>query len=311
MWAIVKRFRLLYVGGIGRSGSTLIERLLGELPEVCSVGEVVHMWRRSLVDDEKCGCGRPFGACDFWRAVGVEAFGGWDRVDAHELLALQRGVDRTRYIPWLICGRAPAELAARVERYTDFYDRLYTAVAKVSGCSVIVDSSKHASLAVCLRHRYGDRLRLLHVVRDPRAVAYSWGKRMVRPDATPTSPEQEMARYSPSRAAVQWMAQNTVLAELARRGTPTMRVRYEDFVADPLREFRAIAEFAGGSGTTPIGPDGAALLSPGHTVSGNPLRFCTGAVEVRPDVSWRGELRPRNRIMVSALTFPTRRRFGY
>ncbi|WP_343070764.1 sulfotransferase [Nocardiopsis mwathae] len=296
---------------MGRSGSTLIERLLGELSEVCSVGEVVHMWRRSLVDDEVCGCGRPFGACDFWHAVGEEAFGGWDRVDAPALLDLKASVDRTRYIPLLIGGRPPAALAERVDRYTDFYDRLYTAVAQVSGSSVIVDSSKHASLAVCLRRRYGDRLRLLHVVRDPRAVAYSWGKRVVRPDATPSSPEKEMARYSPGRAAVQWMVQNAVLAELSRRGTPTRRVRYEDFAADPEREFRAIAEFAGSGGATPIGPDGAARLSPGHTVSGNPLRFSTGEVEVRPDVSWRGGLEPHSRLMVSALTFPARRTFGY
>src|SRR5690606_8994182 len=48
----VSEFRLVFVGGIGRSGSTLIERLLGELPGVCSMGEVVHMWRRALVDDE-------------------------------------------------------------------------------------------------------------------------------------------------------------------------------------------------------------------------------------------------------------------
>ncbi|MFC3994819.1 sulfotransferase [Nocardiopsis sediminis] len=306
-------FRLLFVGGIGRSGSTLIERLLGELPGVCSVGEVVHMWRRALVDDEPCGCGVPFRACGFWGEVGESAFGGWDRVDPRAVLALKDAVDRTRFVPRLLGGRPPAALADRLDAYTALYDRLYTAIARVSGCRVVVDASKHASLAVCLRHRYGPRLRLLHVVRDPRAVAYAWGKRIPRPDATATSPEQEMARYSPARAAVQWTAQNAVLAALRRTGTETLRVRYEDFAADPAAAFSGIAEFAGhsGAGPGPFGPDGAVHLSPTHTVSGNPMRFTTGPVRVRADTAWRAGLAPGDRAVVSAITLPTRWRFGY
>ncbi|MFC4561956.1 sulfotransferase [Nocardiopsis mangrovi] len=310
-------FRLLFVGGIGRSGSTLIERLLGELPGVCSVGEVVHMWRRALVDDEPCGCGVPFRACGFWGEVGEAAFGGWDRLDPHAVLALKDGVDRTRFVPPLLGPRPPAALADRLDRYTGLYDRLYTAIARVSGCRVVVDASKHASLAVCLRHRYGPRLRLLHVVRDPRAVAYAWGKRVPRPDATATSPEQEMARYSPARAAVQWTAQNAVLAALHRTGTDTCRVRYEDFAADPEAAFRGIARFAGVEGVAddrgrgPIGPGGAVHLSPTHTVSGNPMRFATGPVRVRPDTAWQAGLARGDRAVVSAITLPTRWRFGY
>ncbi|MDA0564429.1 sulfotransferase [Streptomonospora sp. S1-112] len=297
---------------MGRSGSTLIERLLGELPGVCSVGEVVHLWRRALLDGEPCGCGAPFAECGFWAAVGRAAFGGWERVDAREVLALKDSVDRTRYVPALLRGRPPAALAERVVRYTDLYDRLYAAVARVSGCRVVVDSSKHASLAACLRHRYGRGLRLLHVLRDPRAVAHAWAKRVPRPEATPASAEQEMARYSAGRAAVQWTAQNEILARLTREGVPTRRVRYEDFVADPVAEFRHIAAFAGHRGDAlPVAADGTAHLSPGHTVSGNPMRFRTGAVRVCADVSWRAGLAPLNRAAVSALTCATRGRFGY
>lgn len=228
-------FRLVFVGGIGRSGSTLIERLLGELPGACSIGEIVHLWRRSLVDNEPCGCGVPFATCDFWQEIGREAFGGWHRLDARQVLALKASIDRTRFVPHLLRSHPPAVLAERLARYTDLYDRLYAAVARVSGCTVLVDASKHASLAACLRHRYGSQMQVVHVVRDPRAVAYSWGKRLPRPTATATSPEQEMARYSPAQASVHWMTQNAVFASLARRGVPTRRVRYEDFVADPVR----------------------------------------------------------------------------
>ena len=66
--------RVLYLGGLGRSGTTLVERLLGELPSVCALGEVVHLWQRDVLNDERCGCGAKFSACTFWKRVGEQAF---------------------------------------------------------------------------------------------------------------------------------------------------------------------------------------------------------------------------------------------
>lgn len=296
---------------MGRSGSTLIERLLGELPGFCSVGEVVHLWRRGLLEDERCGCGRPFRGCGFWTDVGEEAFGGWGRLDAEGVLELKGGVDRTRYLPWLLNGSDAGPLASRRDRYTELYHRLYSAVSLVSGARVIVDASKHASLAACLRRRYGTRMRLLHVVRDPRAVAHSWARRVARPDASPGSSEPEMARYSAARASVQWTAQNSCFDALARRGTPTLRVRYEDFTADPGGEFARIADFAGYEGAPLEVVGGRVNLSGGHAVSGNPMRFTTGWVGVRPDHGWREAMPPWRRRLVAAMTAPFRGRYGY
>ena len=69
---------VLYIGGLGRSGSTLVERLAGQLPGACAVGELVHLWERGITEDERCGCGAPFHQCPFWQQAGKTAFGGWD-----------------------------------------------------------------------------------------------------------------------------------------------------------------------------------------------------------------------------------------
>ena len=99
------RTRVLFIGGLGRSGTTLLERLVSELPGVCGLGEVVHLWERALRDDERCGCGRAFSQCPFWVAVGERAFGGWDQVDAAEVIRLKHRVDRNRYLPLLALPR--------------------------------------------------------------------------------------------------------------------------------------------------------------------------------------------------------------
>ena len=61
---------VLYIAGWGRSGSTLLERLLAEVDGVTLLGEVVHLWERGVREDELCACGTAFSGCPFWSEVG-------------------------------------------------------------------------------------------------------------------------------------------------------------------------------------------------------------------------------------------------
>ena len=309
------RPRILYLGGLGRSGSTLIERLLGEMPGVCAAGEVVHLWRRSIAEGELCGCGEPFGSCPFWQLVGKAAFGGWDRVDVHRVTALRSAVDRTRFVPQLAAPAMRPAFRRALDEYTSYYLRTYQAIAQASGCSLVVDSSKHASLAFCLARCPDIDLRILHVVRDSRAVAYSWTKKVNRPDAASVT---YMTRYSPATSAAQWNLQNGAMHLLARTGTPVLRVRYEDAARAPEATLRKIAAFAGlpagGSALAFLGGadgDRWAKLSTAHTASGNPMRFATGRIPIRQDENWRIAMPAGQRRMVTALTLPLLSRYGY
>jgi hypothetical protein len=306
--------RVLYVGGLGRSGSTLVARLTGQLPGVCAVGELVHLWERGITEGERCGCGLPFGRCPFWEQVGKTAFGGWDVIDVGHVAALRAGVDRNRYIPALAGREVRAGLRPVLDEYTSYYARLYAAAAEVSGCELVIDSSKHPSLAHCLRWAPGVDLRVVHLVRDSRAVAYSWGRQVRRPD---TDRESYMTRYSPAVAAVQWNGQNAAFYLLARLGCPVMRLKYEDFVAAPRAALDRIAAFAGlpaGSGFAFLGTGAggwSAELELGHSVSGNPMRFATGKVAISRDERWRADMPAGQRRAVTALTLPLLAGYGY
>ena len=59
-------FRVLYIGGWGRSGSTLLDRLLGQAEGSFSVGEMRDLWLRGVLENRRCGCGEPFDSCPFW-----------------------------------------------------------------------------------------------------------------------------------------------------------------------------------------------------------------------------------------------------
>jgi hypothetical protein len=307
--------RVVYLGGLGRSGTTLLERLLGELPSVCSVGEVVHLWQRGIAEAERCGCGEPLPDCPFWRKVGEIAFGGWAHADMRRVAELRRSVDRSRHIPLLAAPALAPSFRRLLDEYTDHYLRVYSAIAGASGRPVVVDSSKHASLAFCLRWRTELDLRVVHVVRDSRAVAFSWTRRVSRPESTANP---FMLTYSPTRAAWLWNLQNGALQLLAAEGVPTLRVRYEDLVTEPSATLAKVASFAGipasGADLGFLGTDGNiswAELGAAHTASGNPMRFATGRIPIRMDDRWRAALPTAQRRRVTALTLPLLARYGY
>jgi hypothetical protein len=303
------RPRVLYLGGLGRSGTTLLERVLGEVPGMCSVGELVHLWQRGVLDDETCGCGQPFAQCPFWTEVGERAFGGWDPALAARMEELRPRIDRTRVIPRLLAPRLLGKRRAELREYVATWLRLHRAISEASGGAVVIDSSKHSSLAFCLRTEPGIDLRVVHVVRDSRGVAYSWTKEVVRPEAT--DGESLMTRYSPSRSSVLWVGHNLFFGLLGRLGVRTRLLRYEDFVAEPRRVVTELAEFAGVPAAPDVVQDSTVLLSPSHTVAGNPMRFRTGPTTLRRDDAWRSALPRGRRLLVTVLTAPLLARYGY
>src|SRR3954454_784259 len=90
---------VVFIGGFGRSGSTLLEALLSRVDGALALGEVEHLWERGVRDDEICGCGTPFSECPFWTGVGRLAFGGWEHVDVQRVLELKSAVVRQRHLP--------------------------------------------------------------------------------------------------------------------------------------------------------------------------------------------------------------------
>lgn len=306
---LVDRPVVVYIGGFGRSGSTLLDRMLGEVPGLVSSGELVHLWERGVLANERCGCGQAFAECPLWTEVGRKAFGGWESLDVHHVIDLKRAVDRNRFIPAMLAAAGLSKYRQRMREYAELVGRLYAALHEVSGASVIVDSSKHASYGYLLRAVPGIDLRLVHAVRDPRGVANSWLKQRVRPEvARGTS---YMPVCSPGRSGLLWAGHNAMVSNLARL-VPAIVVRYEDLIDDPDRELHRVLALAGMPALPLEHVQGNYVsLGQAHTVAGNPMRFRTGLMLLRRDEGWRTGLPRRSRLLVQTVTWPLRRRYRY
>lgn len=302
---------VLYIAGAGRSGSTLLERILGQLPGCVAVGELRHLWREDPAAT-RCGCGRPLIECDFWRGVTSRAGVPFSAEGFRAMQQAQKRVDRMRYIPRMLFDSPPGRSYAREHAaYTETLRRLYCAIHETTGAEVIADSSKDISTLFLLSGMADARVQILHLIRDSRAVAYSWTKEKVRPHAV--NRISYMPRYSPQRSAADWMYRN-ILTEAARgRAAGYLRLRYEELVTDPRGATRQIAHFMG------IHPVDLGFISGSeikfsegnHAIAGNPMQFETGNVQIRLDSAWRQDFQTVQRRIVTALTWPLLFRYGY
>jgi Sulfotransferase family len=305
------RVRVAYIAGAGRSGSTVLAMMLGTVPGWVSIGELRHLWVRGVQENQLCGCGEPFLSCPFWSAVGAEAFDGWERSPHERMRVLQQRVDRFRRLPTLMTLRWSAARRQLADEYAENMATLYRAIATVASARVIVDSSKSATFALLLGRMPGTDPHVLHLVRDSRAVAYSWTRRRQMPEVG--GGDAFMATFSPATSARVWAGNNLAVDLMGALGrTPTTRLRYEALVSGDVAELRLLGDALGLDEVAIERLQGPEIpLTLQHTVAGNPSRFARGSITLSPDDEWRRTMDGADRRCVSVLTWPLLLRYGY
>lgn len=303
--------RVLYVAGTGRSGSTLLTTILGQVPGVFAAGEMRFLWQRGALQDERCGCGQPFSACSEWTSVMRSVVGEASVREVAQGVArrLWRRT-RARRVP-RVALRALVGLTPLPSHPDDaLLVDLYRAVRDRSGATVVVDSSKLPLYGLLLQELPGVEVTVLHLVRDPRAAAYSWLRHRASRQRDDDPP---MDRQPVLKSATLWLLWNLVAAVAWRqRDGRHLRLRYEALVRDPAAALAPVLERLGApAGSLPFVDRSTLRISPTHAVAGNPSRHVTGHVEVRDDAEWTRGLGSGRGALVQALTAPTRALLGW
>ncbi|MGH2739024.1 MAG: hypothetical protein ACRDH6_00855 [Actinomycetota bacterium] len=298
--------KVIYIMGPARSGSTLLGMLLGELDGFFNAGELSTLWRLQPAD--RCGCGEPHESCVVWSKLLHDR-----SVVSSFLRTLLEGggtgVGRAARLRQTLRFRPgqPTGLPELDER-VGLLNALYRGITDETGARVIVDDAKFSLGAAHLRLMAGFSVGVVHLVRDPRAVAYSmqWkeGGAIVGP----------FTGWGAGRSTRMWL-QSAVSGTLVRRAYGANRsllLRYEDFVANPSRWLTEIARLVGESpARLPLVNHHVARFRLQHTVDGNPHRFKTGDVEIVDRREWLLKMTGPDRALVTAQTLPFLVRYGY
>lgn len=300
--------RIVYIMGHGYSGSTLLTFLLGTHPEIATIGELgIAPLAKTTPEEYLCSCHSPVRECGFWREVSREmekrghAFDIWDAdldfrargggVADVILRAVQRGpvLETARSVGMTVVPRARRELSRILSRIR----ALAEIVTGLKGSSVFLDASKRPERATIMRRASDMDIRVIHLVRDGRAVAWSTMKNL---------------GVGPEEAAASWVKDNWA-SEQARRYFPSyhwLRLRHEDVCADPLGTLMKVHAFIG---VTPRNGAHKFREIEQHII-GNRMRL-SSASEIRLDERWKTALTPEQMALIEGKVRPLNRKYGY
>ena len=304
------RVSVIYVGGVSRSGSTILHRLIALLDGMLPLGELVHIWDRGIGENQLCGCGERFHSCGFWQDVLEASFGSISAAPARDVLAYQHQFVRTKCLAKYWRHSAALRGDKNFQALTAAYGDLLRGLVEVSGKWHLIDASKQPMMGVFLCSLPEVDLKLVHLVRDPRGVVYSMKRRRRRVEVV--DGEAFMDRKTSVAAAVEWDKINLVTEVLGRISTNAVRIHYEDLCMDWHRQLQRIVEnlaIDARLGALTAKPD--VMMPVHHTVSGNPNRLGSGRTSITADTEWRTRMRLSDRLLVNFITAPLMGYYGY
>ena len=307
--------KLAYIVGSARSGSTILGALLGLQPGMFFAGEVYKLWEEGIQAGYLCSCGQSLSECETWGPLLAGVADGEYASLARSMAKRLAPSSKTRYLPFslpiALAGLGRRLLALSLQEPLGILQRVYLGLAERTQSRVIVDTSKFPLYASILAELPALELYLIHLVRDPHAVAYSWQRTLYDPGR-----HRQFGRHGSFTSSFLWTTWNAAI-ELMRRRNSILRqhylpVKYEDFVQDPTSALARITQFLGEDAPRPGRLTGnQAWLPEQHSLSGNPVRFARGPVDIRSDDEWRTGLSAASRVVVALTTWPLLAHYGY
>lgn len=302
--------KLVYIAGAARSGSTLLNLLLGNSSEMTALGEVHRLALYARTNAEPCTCGRPVTSCEFWSRVEEEGRALLGRPRAAGLL----GEVETMMLRSAISPAADIlEKAALLSGSRALWRAVSTTVARphglaiarslfwldvvrrVTGRPIVVDSSKDARRMKALFLADPGPFFAIDLRRDGRAVVAS-AMRRLGVDAETASRE--------------WVSRRRGLDFSFKTIPPerVLRLRYKDLCENPPDTMRQIARFVGFSYSEEL----VRLRKDNdHGIGGNPMRFRRDEEHIRHDDRWQAELKPRDLATFRRVAGRLNRAYGY
>ena len=261
---------LIYIVGSGRSGSTVIERVLNSAPQVVGVGEIHALWRLP-VQSLLCSCGSRVPDCDFWQgALGHADIGA---PEIARLAQLEREVVRNTYLMRLRYDLDRIRRDDRLAEFGELQGRLMDGTRAAGQGDVVLDSSKAGPRAWVLAATL--KPLILHVYRGAEDVIASWRRPKFEP-STGTAMKKPPLR----EAAGDWIKAEQAARSLARVAD-VARIEYGKFATEPRAALAGpLPDIAGA-----VDWIGARDVRPGaeyHSVLGNPDRFDQQTIVIAP-----------------------------
>ncbi|MEX2123307.1 MAG: sulfotransferase [Woeseia sp.] len=306
--------KIVYILSDNRSGSTLLDQLLGAHDRMVSLGEIHHLPAYVLQDRTlynpahplDCSCGKPIGSCPFWSTV-EHKLGRSFATLRLRLPLLQQAADRrgakrllgtaarrlVRQHPRLFLSPFASPVFRAGIAAADSFD-LFDAIFNATGADYLIDSSKDPFRFRALYDFAPTRVLGIMLGRDYRGAVYSKMKR------------GRDLRHSID-GWVMRMRQMKVLTD-GVQSRQLLQLRYEDLCRDPRSELGRICDFLS------LDYSDSLLTRPSvdvHHLGGSPSKFDLDRKSIALDQSYLDAFNERDLATMREIAGDIATEWGY
>lgn len=305
---------MIYILGLGRSGSTLLDLLLGAHPEIWTLGEAFKLPYLLETARQPCGCGETLPSCEFWKDIlpGLPLRRGAYPIGYFHEQYVHPDIRRRTYlrldlmrklVAGAVRGQAPVEANPAVEefaRHNATHFRIVRQAAQKGQAKDIrwlVDASKNPNRLFWLQQSGQFRFRVIRLVRDPRGVVNS---------------TMRAGRRRPMmlRSTSGWIINNLLYFLLCKtlfEKEHVFQVRYEALVSQPEVVLQRIGHWLGVEGLSKVYKNFRQFTN--HGIGGSSTRWEKTGVYL--DERWKRELSQVEAAAVQLSTWPFRKVFRF
>jgi len=288
----MNRPKVIYIMGCGRSGTTILDIILGNHSGFLSLGELnnaMDAWNKKRI----CSCGVPIRQCRIWKNVGNIFFSNDSGGEHYRIANYQNDIERQISIINHILGLYDPSM---IHEYHSYIYNIFRLLKESSSAKAVIDSSKSVGRALALLKNAKIDVQIIHLVRDPRGVYFSFQKKNL---ITPTKNIWSLVVY--------WNGVN-FLASLARLrfgDKKVLRVRYEDLISNTDKTIDKIGDFIKEDlSDVKIKLRDEVSMERGHIASGNRIREQKIPLKLQPDFEWMKRLKLHQRIIIATHCSP-------
>lgn len=292
------RNHIIYIMGHSRSGSTILNIMLGTLDNVAAAGETGNFYRSALLNDEFCSCGERFSKCEFWSPI-KNSVQQKLTTQVSEYIAYSRQVENWRNL--LFPGRMK-RLDLSEKDYINSADYLYKTIFEKASASTLVDASKDPMRFHWLRKNDKYAFTLLHIVRDPRAVC--WSQMQSFKKDLSSGLERDFKGKSIASTIKSLYVNAYTCERMKRKESNHLTINYDQLACGDTQPLTDIGRITG------LNVDALQLkvtqrkeLVQFHNAAGNRLRM-NKSITVNYDNSWKTGLSKLQYLVITLVTLP-------
>jgi len=204
-------YSLIYISGVGRSGSTLLSNCLRKIEGSINIGEFLYLVfdYEARARNLECSCGEIFNKCEFWE----DYFGKinlnitasiWDKLRLRSILF-----------------KEPSFTDKEILEINNV-EKTIIKMLSDNNRKVVIDSSKSAGILYILSYFQNIKVTNIQFIRDLEGVVQSWSKS-----------KQHLRKKRTLKTILDWHLINRLIVKISnKKRISTFCVAYNKFVED-------------------------------------------------------------------------------